>query len=213
MQIVHFVAALSAVFSLTAIVKPVHSQHFNDTLLLSRSERSTHVWDDLYYSNDVTIEQAGKYLKPRENQMLLRQETRNRTAVDCCPSVLEMVEPEGGKNQDDQYVELYRDGANRQRFYELSCHKDVVGKPCRFMDRKLHNNSQCVQKYSYSYAIVKDPGKKGHLRPSFPSFPANGQNGDAKWTLDYIKVRSGCSCVVVPNKKNKKRRGRHEGVH
>lgn len=29
-------------------------------------------------------------------------------AVECCPSRLEMVEPDGGKNQDDMYVELYR---------------------------------------------------------------------------------------------------------
>lgn len=138
--------------------------------------------------------------------MLLKQELKSRAAVDCCPSVLEMVEPEGGKNQVDQYVELYRDGDHRQRFYELSCHKDVLQKPCRFMDRKLHNRSRCVQKYSYTYALVKDPGRHSHQRPNyFPSFPASGPDG-ATWTLDYIRVRSGCSCVVLPNKKKKRDR-------
>lgn len=145
--------------------------------------------------------------------MLLRHETKNRSAVDCCPSVLEMVEPEGGTNQDDQYVELYRDGENRQRFYELSCHKDIEGKPCRFMDKKLHNQSKCVQKYSYTYALVKDPRRHHHQRPNyFPAFPSTD---GATFTLDYIRVRSGCSCVVTPNTKKKrdkklKKRGKQE---
>lgn len=143
--------------------------------------------------------------------MLLREEARNRSTVDCCPSVLEMVEPEGGKNQDDEYVELYRDGNNRQRFYELSCHQDILNKPCRFMDRKLHNSSKCIQKYSYTYAIVKDPGRPlqhTHQRPSFPSFPSGP--GETRWTLDYIKVRSGCSCVVTPNIKRKRDKFKHK---
>lgn len=158
------------------------------------------------YSHSIALE-AGKWLSPRGNQMLLKQEFKDRSEVDCCPSVFEMVEPEGGKNQDDQYVELYRDGNNKQRFYEWSCHKDVLHKPCRFMDRKMHSRSQCVQKYSYTYALVKDPGRHHHhhQRPNyFPSFPVSGGN---MWTLDYIRVRSGCSCVVKPTKKRKRDRG------
>lgn len=122
---------------------------------------------------------------------------KGKDAVECCPSVLEMVEPEGGKNQEGQYVELYRNGENRQRFYELSCHKDVLNKPCRFMDRKLHNRTKCIQTYSYTYALVKDPGKNHQAR--FPSFSASGPS----WTLDYIRVRSGCSCVVTANKRKR----------
>jgi hypothetical protein len=40
----------------------------------------------------------------------------NDYVFDCCPSVLEMVEPQGGKNQEDMFVELYSDGENRQRY-------------------------------------------------------------------------------------------------
>lgn len=154
----------------------------------------------------MRLPDAGRFLTIRENQVLLKQESKNRSAVDCCPSVLEMVEPEGGKNQNDQYVELYRDGENRQRFYELSCHQDILNKPCRFMDRKLHNSSRCIQKYSYTYAIVKDPGRHHHQRPSFPAFPSGP--GESRWTLDYIRVRSGCSCVVTQNTREKKKRGK-----
>lgn len=136
--------------------------------------------------------------------MLLRQELKNGSAVECCPAVLEMVEPEGGRNQMGEYRVLYRDGENRQRFYELSCHKDVLMKPCRFMDRKLHNRTRCVQTYSFSYALVKDPGRHHHQSTNyFKSFPASGPEGSS-WTLDYIRVRSGCSCVVVSNKKKKR---------
>lgn len=35
--------------------------------------------------------------------------------LDCCPSVTEMVEPEGGKNVDGEYVNLYRSGNYTQR--------------------------------------------------------------------------------------------------
>lgn len=136
--------------------------------------------------------------------MLLRQESINGSGVDCCPSVLEMIEPEGGKNQDDQFVELYRDGDYKQRFYELSCHKEILGKPCRFMDKKLHEHSRCVQKYSYTYALVRDQGRHHTQRPkNFPSL-ATGPGGTT-WTLDYIQIRSGCGCVVTPNKKKRDR--------
>lgn len=76
--------------------------------------------------------------------------------VDCCPTIKEMSEPVGGQNQQNMYVELYRDGQNRQRFFELSCRPDVLDKPCRFIDRKFRNQSRCVQKYAYSYAIVEN---------------------------------------------------------
>nr|CAD7578796.1 unnamed protein product [Timema californicum] len=168
----------------------------------------------------------GRSMSNREMQMLLRREGGEEgRGVDCCPSVLEMVEPEGGKNADDMYVELFRDGDKRQRFYELSCRQDVEGKPCRFMDRRLHNQSRCVQKYSYSYAIVRDSlptadsadqqrhhhhhhNNNQHLSKSFPSFSSS--SGGSDWMLDYIKIRSGCSCEVMPKaKKKRSNRGAH----
>lgn len=64
-------------------------------------------------------EQFGRWMPIGEAQALLRREASAGSPVDCCPSVVEMVEPEGGKNMDGIYVELYRDGHNRQRFYEV----------------------------------------------------------------------------------------------
>jgi len=41
--------------------------------------------------------------------MILRNETDERgSPVECCPTVREMVAPEGGKNQEGMYVELFR---------------------------------------------------------------------------------------------------------
>ncbi|XP_017783987.1 PREDICTED: uncharacterized protein LOC108567808 [Nicrophorus vespilloides] len=211
-------ALFAAVLSLAAIFCPVASyeHNYNDSISQARhnlkKNHKMHDWYDLYYRHENPLDDAGKLLTVRENQVLLKQEIKNRTGVDCCPSVLEMVEPEGGKNQDDQYVELYRDGNNRQRFYELSCHQDILDKPCRFMEKKLHAQSRCVQKYSYTYALVKDTGRHHHhhrQRPNyFPSI-SSGPN-ETRWTLDYIRVRSGCSCVVMPNikKKRDKQKGR-----
>lgn len=156
----------------------------------------------------MSIESGSKWLSHREAQMVLRREGGEKgLPVDCCPSTLEMVEPKGGINQEGMLVELFSEAENRQRFYELSCRAGVEGKPCRFMDRRLHNQSHCVQKYSYTYAIVREPEsttrqtRQHSQRPHhFPSFPAAGTN----WMLDYIRVRSGCSCEVTPRSKRRR---------
>ncbi|KAJ8915205.1 hypothetical protein NQ315_015428 [Exocentrus adspersus] len=202
------------VLGLAAVVHQVNSydydgdEHFEDSLLhesrYRRSSRKRHFHEGsyAYYDHSIPLTSPGMYRGPRDNQALLRFETINRTrdVVDCCPTVLEMVEPAGGKNQDGIYVELYRDHSYKQRFYELSCHKDILDKPCRFMDKKLHNQSRCVQQHSYTYALVKDT--PNHRNKNFPTFPANGSGG-VTYTLDYISVRSGCSCVVAPNKRKR----------
>lgn len=210
MRIAHCIRVV-AVLYLTALFHSAcpSAEHLNTTIFRTRRSTHDHLWYKSYKQN-WRLQHAGKYLSPRENQMLLREESKNMTAVDCCPSVLEMVEPEAGVNQNGEFVELYRDGDNRQRFYELSCHKDILNKSCRFMDKKLHNNSKCVQKHSYTYAIVKDPGGSLNGRPSFPSFHSGP--GETRWTLDYIRVRSGCSCVVTPNIKKKRDRLKHKRI-
>jgi hypothetical protein len=99
-----------------------------------------------------------------------------------------------------------------------------VGRPCRFLDRRLHNQSRCVQKFSYTYAIVKNPAasassaesgsgepqrnyhrSKPHHLPALPLTTSTPNSfGGSEWMLDYIRVRSGCGCEVMP--KPKKRR-------
>lgn len=54
-----------------------------------------------------------------------------RGVAECCPSVLEMVAPKGGRTPSGLFVELYEDGENIQQLYELSCAPDIVGRPCR----------------------------------------------------------------------------------
>lgn len=145
----------------------------------------------------------------REMQMILREEGgEDGLPVDCCPAVEEMVQPRGGRTREDMYVPLYQEGENVQRFFEYSCRADVLNKPCRFVDRKFSNQSRCVQKYSFTYAIVQNPGlehRRHHHREHyhFPAFTSNTVSGSG-WTLDYIRVRSGCSCEIMPKPKKKK---------
>lgn len=80
--------------------------------------------------------------------------------VECCPSVMEMTEPIAGTNEKGVYVKLYRDEKNHQRFYEISCAEDVENRTCRFVDKKLHTQSKCVQQYSYSYALLEDTNSR-----------------------------------------------------
>ncbi|XP_060804483.1 uncharacterized protein LOC106138934 isoform X1 [Amyelois transitella] len=132
----------------------------------------------------------------REMNSILRRE---REVVECCPSVLEMVAKKGGRTYSGLYVELYEDGENKQRLYELSCAPEVVDRPCRFVDPRVYNQSRCVQKYSYSYALVRyttatempHPRTEGHF-----AVPGSGD-----WSMDYVKVRAGCECQITPKRK------------
>lgn len=79
------------------------------------------------------------------------------------------------------------------------------------MDKKLHNQSQCVQKFSYTYALVKETPalRHNHHHPGyFPTIPGSGPS-DTSWMMDYIEVRSGCSCVVYPKAKPVKKSQRN----
>ncbi|XP_014260261.1 uncharacterized protein LOC106672939 [Cimex lectularius] len=171
----------------------------------SNSNESAYDWS----SNEgeettVSGESTNNWLSVKESQKLLKKE--RGLPVDCCPYDVEMIEPKGGTNQEGMYVELYMEGENKQRFFEQSCRLGVEGKPCRFIDRKLYNQSRCVQRYSYTYAIIKLPDEtiRHHHRVShFTSFPS----ANSKWMLDYIKVRNGCSCEVLAKMKKKKKKG------
>lgn len=72
---------------------------------------------EAYYDHDIPLSLPGMFRGPRDNQALLRNETHNHTreVVDCCPTVLEMVEPLAGKNQDGIFVDLYRNENYKQR--------------------------------------------------------------------------------------------------
>nr|CAI5870281.1 unnamed protein product [Callosobruchus analis] len=190
-------------------------------MLLHRSRRNPRRQHNLEGSPlqnsfiDASVESIGAGMfrggHKRSQKMMMEEDSSNRT-IDCCPTVMEMVEPHGGKNQDGIFVELYRDQNYKQRFYELSCHKDVINKPCRFINKKLHAQSRCVQKHSYTYALVKDtPSHRDKNFPMFPAQPSDGRGPLAgiTYTLDYISVRSGCSCVVLNGGKKKRNKKKH----
>ncbi|XP_066591178.1 uncharacterized protein [Prorops nasuta] len=200
-------SVLVAVVWLTAVLCPRLAAANNLTIsLFSRKSRERPFKGHISRFLEDTTEKRMNY---REMQMLLREEAgENGLGVDCCPSIQEMVEPLGGRNREDMYVELYRDGNNVQRFYEYSCRPDVLDKPCRFVDRKFSNQSRCVQKFSYSYAIIENLERERyrhhHSKESrFPPFQGDTAGGKT-WALDYVRVRSGCSCEITPKPKKKK---------
>ena len=118
-----------------------------------------------------------KPLRPQEPQ----EPQESHSGLECCPTVIEMVQPSGGVNMEGHIVELFRHGDIDQRIYEHSCRPDVLEKPCRFVEKVLRPISRCVQQFSYTYAVVGDhPG------------------GLNDWRLDYIRIRSGCSCEILP---------------
>lgn len=131
-----------------------------------------------------------------------------------------MTSPVGGINAEGNYVELYRDGDKQQRFYEVSCREEIVDRPCRYMEKRYHNRSKCIQKYSFSYAIVIPESRAtepslntytnttGNTKSSDQSFSLAQSN---TFVLDYIQVRSGCSCEITPNKKLKDKKNFFKG--
>lgn len=133
-------------------------------------------------------------------QFLLREGGSDKVPVECCPSKLEVTAPDGGRTAEGAYAKLYRDGEKRQQFYEISCREDVLNQPCLFMERRMHNRSLCVQKYTYSYAIVVLPDSSDdswhHAKQFTPTFP----NQTDRYVLESIRIRSGCSCEVRSDK-------------
>ncbi|XP_059148737.1 uncharacterized protein LOC131935975 [Physella acuta] len=98
--------------------------------------------------------------------------------IDCCPSETHLIHPRGGIARDGRLLELYRDHRTVQKFYQTSCKQETLNQPCRFIKRSYHDASRCVQRYSYVYAMVRD------------------FNVSESFRLDYIRVKSGCSCEL-----------------
>ncbi|KAI5725409.1 hypothetical protein M8J77_014947 [Diaphorina citri] len=213
--------SLLAAVSLAVVLLPVTQAIIKGrSYSSSRYNRDDH--GELGYQKDRPYEEGGvSLMKPnhykamskegyysQEIDLLKEEGGDEKRDVSCCPSVEEKVEPIGGTKRDNTYVELYRDGNNTQVFFELICRGDVEGQPCRFTDSRLHNISRCVQTYSWTYAIVRED-KTQHFRhqghkgssPEGYHFPNSHLEG---WVLDYIRVKSGCSCVIDPKKLRKR---------
>jgi len=92
---------------------------------------------------------------------------------------------------------LQQEPDHKQTFYERFCQKDVVEQPCRFVEKKLHSQSHCVQQYSYSYAMVY-----------------REVDGRLVEVQDHIQVASGCACEVRPkeNESRQQKPKRHSKV-
>ncbi|XP_035223493.1 uncharacterized protein LOC118196187 [Stegodyphus dumicola] len=112
-------------------------------------------------------------LKKREQLHLLVNKSD-----ECCPSVTEIIQPLGGVSKAGRILELYRDQNSTQSFYQTSCKEGVKGHHCRYIDDDRRHHSVCVQRYTYTYALVRE------------------FNSQAPWRLDYIRIRSGCSCEI-----------------
>ncbi|XP_012545242.1 uncharacterized protein LOC114240356 isoform X2 [Bombyx mandarina] len=202
----------SALPTLLAVLCGAVADAGDEIANVSRVRRAPHI------SHRITIEKDDMSWKRshwREMQLILQQQgTRKdgqspetqKEGVDCCPSVLEMVIKKGGRTVNGLYVELYEDGENKQRLFELTCAPGIVDMPCRFIDARLYNDSRCVQKYSYSYALVRPPPQSSATesphQKSEGHFSVPGSDG---WSMDYVKVRAGCECQIKPPKNTRKR--------
>ncbi|XP_012935926.1 uncharacterized protein LOC101864678 [Aplysia californica] len=98
--------------------------------------------------------------------------------MDCCASETHLIHPRGGLARDGKLLEIYRDHRTVQKFYQTTCRPEILNKPCPLVDHKFQHVSRCVQKYSYVYAFVRD------------------FNVSESFRLDYIKLKSGCSCEL-----------------
>ncbi|XP_032685336.1 uncharacterized protein LOC116850792 [Odontomachus brunneus] len=190
-------STLVAVVWLTAVLCPRLAAANNLTYSFSSRKNKDHLYRE--HVPHFTLEgMLNKRMTLREMEYLLHKELigTDGNAVECCPAIVDMVEPIGGRNRRNMFVQLFRNGDITQRFFEYSCRTDVLDRPCKFIDWRLSNRSKCVQKFAYVYAIVNTTKvqdyKEGHPETK------------TEWALDYIRVRSGCSCEIMPKTKKKK---------
>lgn len=154
--------------------------------VVNRSIPTLHHW--------MNVEQSEK--------LLMVEGGESKLPVECCPSMTEITSPDGGRNIDGMYVQLYKDENQRQQFYETSCRPEILNQPCRFMEKRFHYRSQCVQKYAFSYAIVIPSDETNYSQHKFPQkhFSPMFHNKSNTYRLDHIQVRSGCSCEIMSTK-------------
>lgn len=100
----------------------------------------------------------------------------------CCPSVEELTSPRAGKRRDGSLAILYTDATFQQMFFERSCRPQTQAEVTR-VERMLRRKFYCEQEYSHSYAVYDVQGSK---------------------VLDYIRIRSGCKCLVRRRSKRKR---------
>ena len=98
--------------------------------------------------------------------------------LECCPSVKENIQPYGGLSRHGTLLELYRDSGTVQRFFQTKCLPGVARRPCNFIAPEYSVLSRCTQKYTYTYAIVKD------------------YNVTQPYRMDYIRLKTGCTCEI-----------------
>ncbi|RWS28279.1 uncharacterized protein B4U80_04339, partial [Leptotrombidium deliense] len=84
----------------------------------------------------------------------------------------------GGVSKYGRILELYNDVNSTQSFYQISCREGVKGRKCDYVHPLYRPSSRCVQRYTFTYALVREFGVP------------------EPWRLDYIRIRSGCSCEI-----------------
>ncbi|KAI1301328.1 Photoreceptor-specific nuclear receptor [Halotydeus destructor] len=130
------------------------------------------------YEDEDAYNKRQKTASPRNRLEYLKYQPES----ECCPSVSELIQPRGGVSRYGRILELYHDFNSTQSFYQTSCREEVKGQPCQYIRSGLL--SRCVQRYTYTYALVRE-------------FGAPKSN---PWRLDYIRIRGGCTCETRPRR-------------
>ncbi|CAL1548269.1 unnamed protein product, partial [Lymnaea stagnalis] len=98
--------------------------------------------------------------------------------MECCPSETHYIAPRAGISRGGWLLEIYRDERTLQKFYQTACKDDVRDQPCHYIKHEYQPASRCVQRFSYVYAFVRFFNVSENFR------------------LDYIRVKSSCSCEL-----------------
>lgn len=115
------------------------------------------------------------------------------TSGECCPSITRPTAPLGAISKDGRLLQLFRDANTVQKFYETECAPNVRDRACAFIDDSQWV-SACRQKYTYTYAIVKD------------------FNVTEPYRIDYMRIKSGCTCSISGPAKSLDQELREEAI-
>ena len=100
--------------------------------------------------------------------------------LSCCPTFTRYGPINHAVDDHGMLVELYLQPGEEQKFYMTYCVGERKGKPCGFIDERVKKFSECVQKYSYQYAIARRWGSND------------------MYSLTAIRMPTGCHCEIKP---------------
>ena len=114
----------------------------------------------------------------------------------CCPSYQVWIEMLTGTDMNGiSHNLIHHKDRFVQTFPAIFCYPHVKNAPCRYLNNLIQPHSNCVQQYSYVFALInKDSNSNDGDNNNSTASEIHVDHQSVDYT--YIRVPSGCNCDI-----------------